>query len=174
MGSRRVVRAGGSDATGGSPGGPGRGGPAGAGGPPTAVRRGWGERVPALARGALVAALAAACWFAWLGWDTTYQLDAAGVASGPYEAWQVAGCVASLAAVVVLGTVAAGALVTVVLVTGSFTFAWSSAASSDPSGLWLVGALLVLLGTAFGSSALAWLTTALLVLRRTSRVARGG
>ncbi len=115
-----------------------------------------------------LAVLGAACWFAWLGNDTTYQVDpATGVASGPYEAWQVAGCVASLVAVVVLGTVLLGARATVLLVTVAFTVAWSVTASGDGSGLWLVGALLVLVGAAAGSSAVAGVTAAVLRRRRT-------
>ncbi|GEA87838.1 hypothetical protein Q760_09400 [Cellulomonas cellasea DSM 20118] len=116
-------------------------------------------------RAVLVAVLAAACWFAWLAWDTTYQVDpATGAASGPYEAWQVLGCALSLAVVVVLGTVALGARATVVVTTLAFAVAWSVTASTDETGLWMVGALLVLVGVAVGSTAVAAVTAA--VLRR--------
>lgn len=151
----------GSDATGGPPGARAAGGLPGGGGP---ARRGG---LPVLARGALVTVLAAACWFGWLAWDTTYQVDADGVASGPYEAWQVAGCVVSLAAVVVLGTVLVGARRTVLLTTVAFTVAWSVTARGDESGLWLVGALLVLVGVALGSTAVAGVSAAVLARRRT-------
>lgn len=114
-----------------------------------------------------LAVLAAACWFAWLGRDTTYQVDpATGVASGPYEAWQVLGCVLSLAVAVVLGTVKLGGPVTVVVTTLAFTVAWSVTASADETGLWLVGALLVLVGVAVGAGVVAAVTTAVLRRRR--------
>ncbi|MBB2925436.1 hypothetical protein [Cellulomonas cellasea] len=120
---------------------------------------------------AALAVLGAACWFAWLGNDTTYQVDpATGVASGPYEAWQVLGCVLSLAVAVVLGTVRLGGPTTVVVTTLAFTVAWSVTASADESGLWLVGALLVLVGVAVGASGVAAVTAAVL-RRRRARVA---
>lgn len=118
-------------------------------------------------RAGVLAVLAATCWFAWLAWDTTYQADpATGEASGPYEAWQVLGCVLSLAVVVVGGTAVLGAPLTVVVTTLAFTVAWSLTASADETGLWLVGALLVLLGTAVGASVVAAATAAVLHARR--------
>lgn len=129
---------------------------------------GPGESVGArITRGALVAVLAAACWFGWLAWDTTYQVDPlTGAASGPYEAWQVAGCGVCLAAVVAWGTVLLGARATVVLTTLAFTVAWSVTASSDETGLWGVGAVLVLLGVALGGSVVAGVTAVVLRRRR--------
>ncbi|MGW6131215.1 hypothetical protein ACWFNE_14420 [Cellulomonas sp. NPDC055163] len=114
-----------------------------------------------------LAVLTAACWFAWLAWDTTYGVDpATGVASGPYEVWQVLGCVLSLAVAVVLGTRVLGGPVTVVVTALAFTVAWSVTASADETGLWLVGALLVLVGVAVGSSVVAAVTAAALRRRR--------
>ena len=120
-------------------------------------------------RTALVAVLSAACWFAWLAWDTTYQVDpVTGVASGPYEAWQVLGCVLSLAAVVVLGSLKLGPWWTVLTVTVAFTVTFSVTASSDETGLWGVGALLVAFGVAAGSTVLAMITMALASRRRSA------
>lgn len=106
-----------------------------------------------------VAVLGVAIWFGWLGWDTEYQVDAAGNQSGPYEVWQVAGCVLSLMAVLVAAVFAgvrkfpAAAALTV-----AFTAAWTvSAAASDDSGLFAVGALLVLGGMAMGTALVATL-----------------
>ncbi|WNB86533.1 hypothetical protein [Cellulomonas sp. ATA003] len=111
-------------------------------------------------RAVALAALAAGCWFAWLGWDDTYQVDpATGVASGPYETWQVVGAVVTLAVVAGVGARWAGARPTVVGVTAGFTVAWSvTAASADDTGLWLVGALLVLVGVALLSGLVALAT----------------
>ncbi len=44
-----------------------------------------------------LALLTAACWWGWLAWDHSYRHDpVTGVSSGPYEGWQVVGCVVSL------------------------------------------------------------------------------
>ncbi|ADG73401.1 conserved hypothetical protein [Cellulomonas flavigena DSM 20109] len=106
-----------------------------------------------LARLALVAVLSAACWLAWMGWDTQYQVDpATGDATGPYEAWQVIGCAVSLVGVAVLAVRLLGAGWAVPVVAVAFTLAWvGTSAPSDESGLWAVGAVLVLLGTAVGT-----------------------
>ena len=109
-----------------------------------------------------VALLAAACWFAWMGWDTQYQTDpATGDVTGPYEAWQVVGCVVCLAVVTVLAARVLGGWRAAVTVALAFTAAWSiTQASADESGLWLVGAALVLVGTAAGAGLVALVTVA--------------
>jgi len=106
---------------------------------------------------ALVAVLTAACWFAWLGWDTQYRTDpVTGDVTGPYEAWQVVGCVVSLVAVTVLAVRALGGRRAVATVAVTFTAAWvATQAPRDDSGLWAVGALLVLLGTTAGAGVVA-------------------
>lgn len=101
-----------------------------------------------------VAVLTVGVWFAWLGWDTNYQVDAAGQQSGPYEGWQVAGCVLSLVALLA-GAILAGvrAFPAAAALTVAFTVAWTvRAAATDDSGLFVVGAVLVLVGTALGSA----------------------
>lgn len=107
-----------------------------------------------LAGTAVLAVAAAACWWVWLAWDRTYQRDpVTGVASGPYEAWQVVGCVLCL---VVLTVVAARRLplrLVVPVVPVAFTAAWALTASTyDRSGLWPVGAALVLVATLVGTA----------------------
>ncbi len=111
---------------------------------------------------AVVAVLSAATWFAWMGWDQQYQVDAAGVTSGPYEAWQVAGCALTLIALFA-GAARAGVrlpLVSAALTVG-FTVAWTAQAARDETGLFAVGAVLVLTGlaaaTALASGAVLWL-----------------
>jgi hypothetical protein len=127
------------------------------------------SRIPQAAGIALVAALAALCWFGWLGWDVEYQIDpATGIASGPYEAWQVAGAVICLALVVVAGTILTRPLLAAATTAAAFTVSWAlTQAPRDESGLWLVGALLVLLGVTVGASLLAFATGA--VARRFRR-----
>ena len=118
---------------------------------------------------ALVLAVAAAlCWVGWFAWDDTYRTDpVTGTASGPYEAWQVLGAVVTLALLSGAGARWAGVVPTVVGVTAGFTVAWSvQAASTDESGLWFVGAVLVLAGVALGSGLVAVLAARLSRRRR--------
>jgi hypothetical protein len=105
--------------------------------------------------GLIIAALAAGSWFAWMGWDHEYHVDPrTQTTSGPYEPWQVAGCVASLLVLLV------GALllrvrwfVASAAMTVAFTAAWTAtAASTDSSGLYGVGAIVLLLGLAAGTT----------------------
>lgn len=120
--------------------------------------------------GAAVLALAsAACWFGWLAWDRTYRVDpATGVASGPYEAWQVMGCGMSLLVLVVLATGRLPWWTVVPVVPVAFAAAWSLTASTyDTSGLWPVGALVVLVGTLLATALVAGVTAA---VRRRARV----
>jgi hypothetical protein len=93
---------------------------------------------------------AAAMWFAWLGWDHEYyQVD--GVSQGPYRAWQVFGCGVSIATAAVVAylwvrSVWAIFVLAAAAVVG-FAVPWAlDAASTDDSGLWLVGLLLLLVG----------------------------
>jgi hypothetical protein len=88
----------------------------------------------------------------WLGWDQTYQRDpVTGVASGPYEPWQVVGCVLSLALVAVVAGLVRQAAVAMVVMPIAFTIAWSiPAQASDDTGLWGAGAIMILMGLAVG------------------------
>lgn len=109
----------------------------------------------------LVAGLTALTWYGWLGHDHEYQVDAAGVAHGPYETWQVVGCALTLLAL---------ALVTALLsrpnlvfaIPVALTLAWSiDAASQDETGLWIVGAFMVLVGSTAVAAVLVGLWTRL-------------
>ncbi len=119
--------------------------------------------------GAVLLALAsAACWFGWLAWDRSYQVDpATGVASGPYDAWQVIGCALTLVGVTMVATTRLPPRIVIPLVPVAFTAAWSfTAATTDTQGLWPIGAALVLLGTLAGTTVAT--TLSMLLLRRTS------
>jgi hypothetical protein len=112
----------------------------------------------------VVAVATVATFFAWLGRDTTKTLDPlTGHESGPWSTGQVAGCLLTLL-VVLVGAVLLGvpALVAAAAMTVAFAAAWTvAAAASDDSGMFLVGAILVLIGMAIGTAVVALLTARL-------------
>lgn len=107
-----------------------------------------------------VVVLAWASWWGWMGWDDEYQVDpVTGDASGPYETWQVLGSAACVVVLVVVATLTWGRRTAVVAVTVGYTAGWTfTALREDESGLAGVGAILVLVGLAAGTSVVAWLT----------------
>ncbi|MCX2732493.1 hypothetical protein OOZ19_19820 [Saccharopolyspora sp. NFXS83] len=109
---------------------------------------------------AVLAVLTASCWWAWMAWDQGYQTDpAAGAASGPYQAWQVAGCVVCLVALGVGASVRLPAWLVVPIMPVAFTAAWAwTAAGTDDSGLWAVGAVLVFVGMLAGTGVVSAIT----------------
>ncbi len=112
----------------------------------------------------LLAAATVLAWLAWLGFDTQKELDpATGSETGPYSVQQVAGCVLTLAGLLV-GAILAGVprWTAAAVMTVAFTVAWTAgAAANDDSGLFAVGAVLVAAATAAGTAAVAALTGAL-------------
>jgi hypothetical protein len=114
-----------------------------------------------LAGAVVLAAATVLTWYLWLGRDDEYQIDANGVASGPYTTGQVAGCVLTLL-VLLVAAVLLGVrpLIAAAAMTIAFTVAWTAQASEDETGLFLVGAILVLGGCAVGTSVVALITSA--------------
>ncbi len=108
-----------------------------------------------------------ATWWLWLGRDHTYYTDpATGFQAGPYTAPQVAGCVLTLVVIAALGGWFLRPWLTALAVTATFTIAWTAdAAAQDETGLYAIGAALLLIGLTFGSTVVcggAWLTRRLL------------
>ncbi|WP_328653906.1 hypothetical protein OG598_08595 [Micromonospora sp. NBC_00330] len=101
-----------------------------------------------------LAAATVGAWILWLGWDTRYTVDAqTGASSGPYEPWQVIGCVVTLVLLAALAGTRLSPWLVAPVMTVAFTAVWSwRAAGTDDSGLWAVGAVLVLVGMAVGSA----------------------
>lgn len=101
----------------------------------------------------VIAALTTATWWT-LGRDTTRDVDpVTGAVTGPYEAPQVVACVVVLVGLVVIGALLLPAWLAVLAVSLPFTAAWTiQASSTDDSGLWAVGAMLVLIGTLVGGT----------------------
>ncbi|MFB8771903.1 hypothetical protein [Streptomyces broussonetiae] len=100
-------------------------------------------------------------WAAWLGWDQRRDVHPDGSTTGPYEAWQVIGLVLcllpplywaasrSLVPPAVLG-IPAG-------LTAAAYYDWSD----DASGLFMVGVLMVMVGSLFTTAATASLIASL-------------
>lgn len=116
--------------------------------------------------------LGAGLWWSWFAWDTVAGTDAAGAQTGPYEAWQVAGCVLSWTALVWLGVRVLRPFLLITALPAGFTAAWIlTAALHDDSGLWAVGAVLVAGGTLAGNAVLVWVLRALTRRKRASSAA---
>jgi hypothetical protein len=105
-----------------------------------------------------LALFSAAMWFAWLGWDHEYYM-VDGYPQGPYRAWQVIGCgasitLATLAAYLVVRRTAAVFVLPAAAVLG-FAVPWGRDASlTDESGLWVVGLVMIVVGGAGALTAL--------------------
>jgi hypothetical protein len=108
---------------------------------------------------------AATMWFSWLAWDHQYYL-VDGVAQGPYRSWQVLGCGLSIATAAVLAHrwVRGGSAIFVLSAAAIIGFAvpWAlDAATTDDSGLWVVGLLFLLVGGGLGLVVLLSITAAI-------------
>ncbi|QJY44764.1 hypothetical protein [Pseudonocardia broussonetiae] len=105
---------------------------------------------------AALAVLTAASWFLWTGWAVV-------VPGGlRFAAWQVTATVVSAVALAVLAPRWLPGRVVAVVMPLSFSAAWAlTARATDDSGLWAVGAVLVLLGTVAAAAVLVPLGVAL-------------
>ncbi|MER6983186.1 hypothetical protein [Streptomyces carpinensis] len=100
------------------------------------------------------AAVTAAVWAAWLGWDQQRDVRPDGTTTGPYEAWQVIGLVLTLLPPVCWAAYRrhlAGAVAGIpVGLSLSAYYDWSD----DASGLFMVGVTMVLVGSLVVTAAL--------------------
>ncbi|GAB7038415.1 MULTISPECIES: hypothetical protein [Catenuloplanes] len=103
---------------------------------------------------AALALLAVLTWWMWLGRDSGYRTDVNGNVTGPYEAWQVIGAGVTLLIVLIAALVLrVHPLIVPAVLTLAFTTAWTiHAAGTDDSGLFAVGALLLLVGLGIASA----------------------
>jgi hypothetical protein len=110
----------------------------------------------------LIGVLSAALWFGWFSWDTEYQYSQlTGHMEGPYAVWQGVGALMCSIPVFWLAQRLLRFGVSFVVMAGCFTCAWIiTAASTDVTGLWLVGAVLVGFGSLVGSAVMLGLITA--------------
>ncbi|TQJ91624.1 hypothetical protein [Streptomyces sp. SLBN-31] len=113
--------------------------------------------VPRLLPVLVPAGAALALWAAWLGWDQHYDVQPDGTTTGPYQAWQVIGLVLTL--LVPLFWVASRSHIAgaVVGTTAGLTLAAYLDWSDDSSGLFMVGVIMVLVGSLAATAVLATL-----------------
>ncbi|MEU0337238.1 hypothetical protein [Streptomyces sp. NPDC006193] len=103
----------------------------------------------------VTAAAASAAWAAWLGGDDQYDVRPDGSATGPYEAWQVAGLVLTLLVPVCWAAARRHPAGAVLGTTAGLTAAAFADWSDDSSGLFAVGVGMVALGSLAASAAVA-------------------
>lgn len=94
----------------------------------------------------LVAASSLNYW-GWLGWDRYKDLQPNGGETGPWQAWQIIGCVVVLTAIVAYAARLGHPRLAVAVTTLTTTLSFSITGMTDPynDGLWGVGAVLILL-----------------------------
>jgi len=110
-----------------------------------------------------LALFAAAMWFVWLGWDHEYYL-VDGVWQGPYRAWQVAGCGLAIATATVFAYLRVPQTAAIFVLASAadigFAVPWAVDASSDDTGLWVVGLFFLVVGSGVGFAVLLAVTNA--------------
>ncbi|MET7366233.1 hypothetical protein ABZS61_10455 [Streptomyces sp. NPDC005566] len=103
--------------------------------------------VPQLMAILALAVMTLAVWAAWLGWDQHRDVQPDGSETGPYEAWQVIGLVLTLLAPVYWAASRRYIAGAVLGVTAGLTVAAFYDWSDDSSGLFLVGVVMVMVGS---------------------------
>ncbi|MBI9113651.1 hypothetical protein [Sanguibacter suaedae] len=99
--------------------------------------------------------LSAVTWFGWFA-HKEYVISPEGNQSGPYATWQAVGAVATLAVLALVAAYLLRPRLVAACVASGFTTGFAvEGLRSDESGLWIVGAGLVLVGTFSGAAFLA-------------------
>jgi hypothetical protein len=126
--------------------------------------------LPELSAVLVAAVVSAALWAAWLGWDQHRDVHPDGSTTGPYEVWQVAGLVLTLLAPVYWAAsrrcYAGGVLGTTLGLTAAAYYDWSD----DASGLFMMGVVLVMMGSFAATAAVSAVIAA---VQRDGRGSRG-
>ncbi|MFE7766573.1 hypothetical protein [Streptomyces sp. NPDC057438] len=117
--------------------------------------------VPALLSALVTAVASLTMWAAWLGWDQRRDLHPDGSSTGPYEAWQVIGLVLTLLVPVVWAASRRHIASAVVGTTAGLAVASFYDWSDDASGLFVIGVMMVTVGTAAVTTGVSFLVAAL-------------
>jgi hypothetical protein len=108
----------------------------------------------------LAGAVSVVGWLVWLGWhEQKHRVPGTHDLEGPYETWQVAGLIATLAVTVAVATWLGFAKNAVFAVSVGTTVMFSIDAATQPSpdaDMWPAGALLLFLGSFAGLALLAF------------------
>ena len=133
-----------------------------------APRRSTGRSGAALAG---ATALGALTWASWLGWDHTASYDRmTGTVQSPYVTLQVLGCALTVGLLVAVTSALGHPVTGAGGVALGFWVPWTiDAASRDQSGLFAVGAVLLALGLAAGTTVAALVGAGVGVLLRAMR-----
>lgn len=125
----------------------------------------WRRRVGTATMALLGTAIA---YMAWLGWDQTYDLQPDGSRTGPYQTWQVLGLTLTIGALAWASALRHGSVIGCLLITLTLTVCWSvdAATNAEVDGLWIIGAALVFIGSASGTSLTALVAKATMGSRR--------
>ena len=129
-----------------------------------------GLRVAALATLATMAA-----YLTWLGWHATKDVAPNGSQTGPYEDWQVAGLVLTIAALTV-GVGLSGHRWASLVIPPTLTVIWSWDAATMPDtgpSFWPIGAFLIAVGSTVAVPTVAVVVAALASRRASATVAVG-
>ncbi|GAA4316580.1 hypothetical protein GCM10023086_39020 [Streptomyces venetus] len=111
------------------------------------MRQGLLKPVPQLLSILVLAGVSTAMWAAWLGWDQHRDAQPDGSTTGPYEAWQVIGLVLTLLVPVCWAASRRSNAGAVLGTTAGLTVAAFYDWSDDASGLFMVGVVLVMVGS---------------------------
>ncbi|WP_411078112.1 hypothetical protein [Streptomyces sp. cmx-10-25] len=109
----------------------------------------------------LLAGMAVVMWAAWLGWDQHYDVHPDGSTTGPYEAWQVIGLSLGLLVPVCRAAFRGHGAAAVLGTSGGLTLAAAYDWSDDASGLFVIGAGMITIGSAAAAALAAVLTSTL-------------
>ncbi|MER6491546.1 hypothetical protein [Streptomyces griseorubiginosus] len=113
----------------------------------------------------VTAGVSTAAWAAWLGWDQHYDVQPDGSSTGPYEAWQVIGLVVTLLVAVYWAASRRHGASAVLGTTTGLTLAAFLDWSDDSTGQFMVGVMMVMLGSL---AATALVTNVITSVRRPS------
>lgn len=124
---------------------------------------------------AVAAVLGTAIWASWLGWDRTASYDRiTGTVQDPYVTLQVLGCAMTVGLVVAVLAARQRPLTGAGGVALGFWVPWTvDAATQDDSGLFAVGALLLAIGLAVGTTVAAVIGIGAGAARRAAKPRRG-